>query len=156
MQKQNKCKLVLCAVGGSQSQAFAAGLAEALAEDPGSVAQGPKHHMDVNNADRLAQHNLHIPEQVSNCTIYGTVRGKGDTLAQKSRVSPPPQSYKEKKANVDLEGYWKHPAPEPGLHVPLVYMKLVGHGVSEWKKEKKELAEFGFLGSNQYSIRTAG
>eukprot|EP00983_Pelagomonas_calceolata_P085259 1156519-Pelagomonas_calceolata.AAC.1 len=41
---------------------------------------------------------------------------KGDTLAQKSRESPPPQlkSYKEKKANGDLEGYWKHPAPEPG------------------------------------------
>eukprot|EP00983_Pelagomonas_calceolata_P061174 1146715-Pelagomonas_calceolata.AAC.1 len=41
-------------------------------------------------------------------------QGKGDTLAQKSRESPPPQSYKEEKANVDLEGYRKHPAPEPG------------------------------------------
>eukprot|EP00983_Pelagomonas_calceolata_P017698 556432-Pelagomonas_calceolata.AAC.2 len=39
--------------------------------------------------------------------------GKGDTLAQKSRESPPTQSYKivNARANGDLEYYWKHPAP---------------------------------------------
>eukprot|EP00983_Pelagomonas_calceolata_P121411 1160798-Pelagomonas_calceolata.AAC.7 len=41
-------------------------------------------------------------------------QGKGDTLAQKSHEPPPPQRYKEEKANGDLEGYWRHPAPEPG------------------------------------------
>eukprot|EP00983_Pelagomonas_calceolata_P085380 1156540-Pelagomonas_calceolata.AAC.2 len=39
---------------------------------------------------------------------------KGDTLAQSSRESPPPQSYKTGNANWELKGYWKHPAPEPG------------------------------------------
>eukprot|EP00983_Pelagomonas_calceolata_P086683 1156806-Pelagomonas_calceolata.AAC.1 len=39
--------------------------------------------------------------------------GKGDTLAQKSHESPPPQRYRIRSANGDLEGYWKHPAPEP-------------------------------------------
>eukprot|EP00983_Pelagomonas_calceolata_P056793 1144765-Pelagomonas_calceolata.AAC.1 len=32
-------------------------------------------------------------------------RGKGDTLAQRSRESPPPQSCKTESANGDLEGY---------------------------------------------------
>eukprot|EP00983_Pelagomonas_calceolata_P048636 1141144-Pelagomonas_calceolata.AAC.3 len=41
-------------------------------------------------------------------------QGKGDTLAQESRESPPPQSYETENANGDLEGYKKHPAPEPG------------------------------------------
>eukprot|EP00983_Pelagomonas_calceolata_P037082 1136172-Pelagomonas_calceolata.AAC.3 len=45
--------------------------------------------------------------------------GKGDALAQKSRESPPPQIHKEEKANVDLEGYLKHPAPEPGCDLDL-------------------------------------
>eukprot|EP00983_Pelagomonas_calceolata_P074831 1152719-Pelagomonas_calceolata.AAC.1 len=40
--------------------------------------------------------------------------GKGDTLAQKSRESPPPRSYKTENTNGDLEGYWKHPAPGTG------------------------------------------
>eukprot|EP00983_Pelagomonas_calceolata_P086919 1156856-Pelagomonas_calceolata.AAC.2 len=40
--------------------------------------------------------------------------GKGNTLAQKSRESPPPQCYKTQNANGDLEGYLKHPASEPG------------------------------------------
>eukprot|EP00983_Pelagomonas_calceolata_P034339 1075720-Pelagomonas_calceolata.AAC.1 len=39
--------------------------------------------------------------------------GKGDAL-EKSRESPPQQSYKTESANGDLEGYWKHPAPGPG------------------------------------------
>eukprot|EP00983_Pelagomonas_calceolata_P000438 15141-Pelagomonas_calceolata.AAC.1 len=30
------------------------------------------------------------------------------------RAASPPQSYKEEKAHEDLEGYWKHPPPEPG------------------------------------------
>eukprot|EP00983_Pelagomonas_calceolata_P018246 571689-Pelagomonas_calceolata.AAC.1 len=42
------------------------------------------------------------------------LKGKGDTLAQRSRDSPPPQSYKPESANGDLEHYWKHPAPGPG------------------------------------------
>eukprot|EP00983_Pelagomonas_calceolata_P039390 1137165-Pelagomonas_calceolata.AAC.1 len=41
-------------------------------------------------------------------------KGKGDTLAQRSCESPPPQCCKTESANGDLEGYWKHPAPEPG------------------------------------------
>eukprot|EP00983_Pelagomonas_calceolata_P043685 1138996-Pelagomonas_calceolata.AAC.2 len=41
-------------------------------------------------------------------------KGKGNTLAQKSHEPPPPQSYKTKNANGDLEGHWKHPAPDPG------------------------------------------
>eukprot|EP00983_Pelagomonas_calceolata_P000004 175-Pelagomonas_calceolata.AAC.1 len=40
--------------------------------------------------------------------------GKGDTLAQKCRESPPPQSYETESANGDLKGFWKHLAPEPG------------------------------------------
>eukprot|EP00983_Pelagomonas_calceolata_P132157 1161840-Pelagomonas_calceolata.AAC.20 len=41
--------------------------------------------------------------------------GKGDTLAQKSRESPPPHSYRRKRACRDLEGCWKHPDPEFGF-----------------------------------------
>eukprot|EP00983_Pelagomonas_calceolata_P120342 1160697-Pelagomonas_calceolata.AAC.5 len=37
---------------------------------------------------------------------------EGDTLAQKSRESSPPQSYRAERASG--EGYWKHLAPEPG------------------------------------------
>eukprot|EP00983_Pelagomonas_calceolata_P037878 1136563-Pelagomonas_calceolata.AAC.1 len=33
---------------------------------------------------------------------------------RESRESPPPRSYKEEKANGDLEGNWMHRAPEPG------------------------------------------
>eukprot|EP00983_Pelagomonas_calceolata_P079889 1154896-Pelagomonas_calceolata.AAC.2 len=34
--------------------------------------------------------------------------GNRDTLTQKSRESPPPQSYKYENANGDLEGYWTY------------------------------------------------
>eukprot|EP00983_Pelagomonas_calceolata_P061153 1146698-Pelagomonas_calceolata.AAC.1 len=34
--------------------------------------------------------------------------------SQESRESPSPQSYHKEKANGDLEGYLKHPVPEPG------------------------------------------
>eukprot|EP00983_Pelagomonas_calceolata_P067944 1149689-Pelagomonas_calceolata.AAC.1 len=47
-------------------------------------------------------------------TLPTSIRKKGDTLAQKSRESPPPQSTKLKSAHGDLEGKWKHPAPKPG------------------------------------------
>eukprot|EP00983_Pelagomonas_calceolata_P116524 1160316-Pelagomonas_calceolata.AAC.9 len=40
------------------------------------------------------------------------LQGKGDALAQKSRESPPPQSYKAEHANGDLEDDWKQLAPE--------------------------------------------
>eukprot|EP00983_Pelagomonas_calceolata_P009129 295838-Pelagomonas_calceolata.AAC.2 len=43
-----------------------------------------------------------------------SIKEKGDTLAHKSRESPPPQGYRPESANRDLEGYWKHPAPGPG------------------------------------------
>eukprot|EP00983_Pelagomonas_calceolata_P044643 1139394-Pelagomonas_calceolata.AAC.1 len=39
--------------------------------------------------------------------------GKGETLAQKSHKFPPPRSFQIEHANGDLEGYWKHPVPEP-------------------------------------------
>eukprot|EP00983_Pelagomonas_calceolata_P119024 1160563-Pelagomonas_calceolata.AAC.1 len=38
-------------------------------------------------------------------------KGKGDTLARKSRESPPPHSCEVRNADGDLEGYRKHPAP---------------------------------------------
>eukprot|EP00983_Pelagomonas_calceolata_P080603 1155219-Pelagomonas_calceolata.AAC.1 len=51
--------------------------------------------------------------------------GKGDTIAQKSRESPPPppspplsQSYRTESANGDLKGYWKQLAPGPGRSRP--------------------------------------
>eukprot|EP00983_Pelagomonas_calceolata_P047917 1140847-Pelagomonas_calceolata.AAC.3 len=38
---------------------------------------------------------------------------KGGTLAQKSHESPPPQGCRKESVDGDLEGNWKHPAPEP-------------------------------------------
>eukprot|EP00983_Pelagomonas_calceolata_P009401 304235-Pelagomonas_calceolata.AAC.1 len=37
--------------------------------------------------------------------------GKGNTLAQRRRMSPQPQSHRKKGVNGDMEGYWKHLAP---------------------------------------------
>eukprot|EP00983_Pelagomonas_calceolata_P074785 1152698-Pelagomonas_calceolata.AAC.8 len=37
----------------------------------------------------------------------------GRHIGQESLEPPQPQNYKSESAYGDLEGYWKHPAPEP-------------------------------------------
>eukprot|EP00983_Pelagomonas_calceolata_P023663 744905-Pelagomonas_calceolata.AAC.3 len=49
------------------------------------------------------------PARKKQASEPATVARKKRKTTQKSCESPPPQSYKEEKANGDLEGYWKHP-----------------------------------------------
>eukprot|EP00983_Pelagomonas_calceolata_P049809 1141674-Pelagomonas_calceolata.AAC.6 len=57
------------------------------------------------------------------------LRGNGDTLAPKSRESPPPQSFRTRSVNGGLEGYWKHPDPEPVRSVFVFNSTLCGNKV---------------------------
>eukprot|EP00983_Pelagomonas_calceolata_P047386 1140623-Pelagomonas_calceolata.AAC.2 len=51
-------------------------------------------------------------------------QGKGYTLAQESRESPPPQSYRKESPSGNLEGHWNLSAPGPGCEQPRVFTVL--------------------------------
>eukprot|EP00983_Pelagomonas_calceolata_P087004 1156866-Pelagomonas_calceolata.AAC.1 len=66
------------------------------------------------SSSRKAEETLPIPYYVVTDWQLRKKTLFSDTLAQKSHWFPPPQSCKTGIANGDPEGYWKHPAPEPG------------------------------------------
>eukprot|EP00983_Pelagomonas_calceolata_P078913 1154437-Pelagomonas_calceolata.AAC.2 len=74
---------------------------------------------------------------VAEKALPASIKGKGDTLAQKCCESPPPRSYETENANGDLEGNWKQPAPEPVCEkyvfsiLRLVVTSLLAY-VTEW------------------------